>query len=294
MARGEHVGDSMYFILNKVIKFTPATNELCLALDVASCILISNAASRLLSELIKNANEISLRDEILQKVWEDYGYTSSHNSLYMAVSEIRKSFNALGYSKEMLITVPKVGIKLVANIDIFEIAKGRDYKKTEGGSFPATAAHASVSESKLDNLNEHLNEQGQLPSCFLHEDVANEDKYYFRWFILSSIIMVGLGVLFAQHNNRFTINKLDQYDFFQFQSCRVYIINTSVGYNINALKEKAINTINNNHIDCKSASKSIYFQDNFVRSGMLSEHTLGVCSRSSGKNTCETIKSLAG
>ncbi|MFD3232284.1 winged helix-turn-helix domain-containing protein [Rahnella aceris] len=284
----------MYFVLNKVIKFTPATNELCLALDVANCILISNAASRLLAELIKNANEISLRDEILQKVWEEYGYTSSHNSLYMAVSEIRKSFSALGYSKEMLITVPKVGIKLVANIDIFELAKSRDYTTTAVASFPVAESHASVSECQPDNLTEPLNDQRQVLPDLLHEDVANEDKSCFRWFILCSILLVGLGLLFVQHHNKFKINKLDQYDFFQFQSCRVYIINTSVGYNINVLKEKAIKTINNNHIDCNGPSKSIYFQDNFVRSGMLSEHTLGVCSRSSGKNRCETIKSLAG
>ncbi|MFD3232293.1 winged helix-turn-helix domain-containing protein, partial [Rahnella aceris] len=201
----------MYFILNKVIKFTPATNELCLALDAENCILISNAASRLLAELIKNANEISLRDEILQKVWEEYGYTSSHNSLYMAVSEIRKSFSALGYSKEMLITVPKVGIKLVANIDIFEIAKGRDYT-TAVASFPVAEAHASVSECQPDNLTEPLNDQGQVLPDLLHEDVANEDKYYFRWFILFSILLVGLGLVFVQHHNKFKINKLDQYD----------------------------------------------------------------------------------
>ncbi|WP_447879505.1 winged helix-turn-helix domain-containing protein [Serratia fonticola] len=285
----------MYFILNKAIRFTPETNELCLASDFSNRILISNAACRLLAELIKNSNDISYRDELLQKVWEDYGYISSHNSLYMAVSEIRKSLNALDHSKEVIITVPKVGIKLVADIDKFELVRGSDNMPPTAESPQVEEVQTSANENQFDFLDEPLNDdKEQTCPALLQSDISKKGKPYYRWFFLITIIIIGLSFLLLQHSNKFTINKLEQYVFFQFNSCRVYIINSSAGYNINTLKEKAISTINNNHIDCKGVSKSIYFQDNFVRSGRLNEYTLGVCSRSSGKNTCETIKSLAG
>lgn len=284
----------MYFTLNKGIRFTPETNELSLIPDAKNSILISNAASRLLLELVRNANEILSRDDLLQKVWEDYGYKSSYNNLYMAVSEIRKTFEVLGYNKTIIVTVPKIGIKLVAQIDIFELSKG-----------PANAA-SSVKVSEIapvifstEETAPALNEEKKT------EDNNNSDidiitlttpskKYLFRWILPLLIMIFSLMILNYQYNKKFIYSPLVQYDVFDFQSCHIYIINSSVGYNVNLLKDKAIKSLTDNKVDCSSEGKSVYFQDNFIRSEKFNEYTIGVCSRTSEKNKCETIKSLAG
>lgn len=284
----------MYFILNKGIRFTPATNELSLIPDAKNSILISNAASRLLLELVRNANEISSRDDLLQKVWDDYGYKSSYNNLYMAVSEIRKTLERLDYNKAVIVTVPKIGIKLVAEIDVFELSKGAANTASSVESpgvapviFSSEESHSIMNKEKSSEFENNL-------GAGIIKQRTDDKNNFFRWLLPLLIVVLSTTFFYHQYNKKLTFSPLVQYDIFDFHSCHVYIINSSVGYNINLLKDRAIKLLSDNHVDCSSEEKSVYFQDNFIRSEKFNEYTIGVCSRSSGKNKCETIKSLAG
>jgi DNA-binding winged helix-turn-helix (wHTH) protein len=284
----------MYFILNKSIKFIPATNELCLVLHDGNSILISNAASRLLDELIRNVNEISTRDELLQKVWEDYGYTSSYNNVYMAVSELRKAITTLGHSKNIIITVPKIGIKLVADVDIFELNRGQN-NRSPGPTLSGSESTLNSSEDTMSDLqSEKISDGSPGMHVVVEENRADRTFHNYRWLTLPFILLIGMGSLYLQHLQEFSIQKLSLYDSFDFQACRIYIINRSAGYDIAQLRDKALHVIDVNKINCKNGNKSIYFQGNFLRSGLLAEYTLGICSRNEKKNSCETIKHLAG
>lgn len=284
----------MYFILNKGIRFTPATNELSLIPDAKNSILISNAASRLLLELVRNANEISSRDDLLQKVWDDYGYKSSYNNLYMAVSEIRKTLERLGYNKAVIVTVPKIGIKLIAEIDVFELSKGTANTVSSVESpevapviFSSEESHTVITKEKSSGIENKSSIENTT-------QITDEKNNFSRWLLPFLIVASSMAFFYHQHNKKLTFSPLVQYDVFDFHSCHIYIINSSVGYNINLLKDKALKSLADNHVDCSSEKKSVYFQDNFIRSEKFNEYTIGVCSRSSGKNKCETIKSLAG
>lgn len=107
----------MYFILNRTIKFTPDTGGLSLINKSQGSIELSNAGTRLLLALIKNIGDVVSRDELLTTVWGDYGYTPSNNNLYMAISELRKSFASLGETERIIITFPRIGIKMEAIVD---------------------------------------------------------------------------------------------------------------------------------------------------------------------------------
>lgn len=61
--------------------------------------------------MVISKNEVLNRDYLVKRVWEDYGFTSSNNSLYVAVSEIRKAFSSLGKSPQIITTIPKVGFR---------------------------------------------------------------------------------------------------------------------------------------------------------------------------------------
>ncbi|MHB7374621.1 winged helix-turn-helix domain-containing protein, partial [Klebsiella pneumoniae] len=77
---------------------------------------LSKPATRLLIELIKNNKNEMPRETLIKHVWEDYGFSPSSATLSNHISELRKAFEALGINKDILITVPRVGFKMEAEI----------------------------------------------------------------------------------------------------------------------------------------------------------------------------------
>ncbi|WP_415837946.1 winged helix-turn-helix domain-containing protein, partial [Serratia silvae] len=108
----------MLYIINKVIKYSPESKELSQVQEEQNSLVLSNQASRLLMELIKNTGNDLSRDYLLKHTWEDFGLTPSNNNLYNAVSELRKAISSLGITEKVIITIPKVGFKFNCNIDI--------------------------------------------------------------------------------------------------------------------------------------------------------------------------------
>ncbi|ELE9704862.1 winged helix-turn-helix domain-containing protein [Enterobacter cloacae] len=106
----------MKYIIELDVVFSPEEKTLSLNNDPNIYVPISNQANRLLLEMVRRKNEILNRNELIKKVWEDYGFTSSNNSLNVAVSEIRKAFSSLGKDPQIISTIPKVGLQFVADV----------------------------------------------------------------------------------------------------------------------------------------------------------------------------------
>ncbi|MER2948965.1 winged helix-turn-helix domain-containing protein [Serratia bockelmannii] len=106
----------MKYIINLTMVFDPDSQLLMLRNNNLLTVGLSNPATRLLSELIRN-NKIELtRETLIKHVWEDYGFSPSSATLSNHISELRKAFESLGVSKDILITVPRVGFKMEADI----------------------------------------------------------------------------------------------------------------------------------------------------------------------------------
>lgn len=106
----------MKYIIELDVVFSPEDKTLSLNNDPNIYVPISNQASRLLLEMVRRKNEILNRNELIKTVWEDYGFTSSNNSLNVAVSELRKAFSSLGKDPQIISTIPKVGLQFVADV----------------------------------------------------------------------------------------------------------------------------------------------------------------------------------
>lgn len=106
----------MKYIIELDVVFSPEEKTLSLNNDPNIFVPISNQANRLLLEMVRRKNEILNRNELIKRVWEDYGFTSSNNSLNVAVSEIRKAFSSLGKDPQIISTIPKVGLQFVADV----------------------------------------------------------------------------------------------------------------------------------------------------------------------------------
>ena len=71
-----------------------------------------------LQEFIKHKGCDLSREELITRVWEEFGFTPSGNNLNKAVSELRKCFQSLDEGHEFIVTVPRYGFRFVADVVI--------------------------------------------------------------------------------------------------------------------------------------------------------------------------------
>ncbi|MER5059227.1 winged helix-turn-helix domain-containing protein [Providencia stuartii] len=101
-----------YLINNKFI-FEIGKNFIFIKNEVDKFVELSKPASRLLNEIIilNQKSKIATREELLIKVWEEYGLVGSNNNLNTYISEIRKKFELIGIDPKSIVTVPKKGFR---------------------------------------------------------------------------------------------------------------------------------------------------------------------------------------
>lgn len=120
----------MIYIINTIIVFDPVTRSLALKNDAQLSVELSKPATRLLSELIEHNQLTLVREDIIKNVWEDYGFSPSKGNLSNSISELRKAFASLGLHKEIIITVPRTGFKMEAEIHPVVKGAGRVTEET--------------------------------------------------------------------------------------------------------------------------------------------------------------------
>ncbi|MEP9307971.1 transcriptional regulator [Enterobacter cloacae] len=108
----------MFFICNNSLLFDPEAHAISLVGQPESVLPLSAPAVRLLQEFIKHKGCDLSREELITRVWEEFGFTPSGNNLNKAVSELRKCFQSLGEGHEFIVTVPRYGFRFVADVVI--------------------------------------------------------------------------------------------------------------------------------------------------------------------------------
>ncbi|MBS0972825.1 winged helix-turn-helix domain-containing protein [Serratia rubidaea] len=110
----------IYRIEESVI-FSPEDTGLYRHNQTDNVVAISSAAARLFTLLIKNRGNIVERDTILEKVWDEYGLQASNNNLNQCLSTLRRIIKNMGIDKNIIETIPKVGLRISHAIQIEEI-----------------------------------------------------------------------------------------------------------------------------------------------------------------------------
>ena len=96
--------------------FDPEHRTLALNNNNQTALELSKPSCRVLNEFIKNNGVNLSRDSLLKNAWEDYGFPASNAGLNNCISELRKSFVSLGIEKPIIITLPKIGFRMEADI----------------------------------------------------------------------------------------------------------------------------------------------------------------------------------
>lgn len=206
---------------------------------------------------LQSSCEIFERDFLLEKAWEQFGYRSSNNSLGVAISELRKKFEVLGLSSQIITTIPKVGFSFHAEITVID----DDKTQTDSPSLP-----------EGNSLVE------QIESCHLAEKNANlvtrggiktKRSRIFLLIIgtcIITLILVFFILIQSSMTNSIPYAKSDEIFLYKDNKCNVF----SLGNRKNESKENLTNIVkrdlNENNITCDKWDENIYhsrvFEDN--------------------------------
>ncbi|CAI1050949.1 transcriptional regulator [Serratia quinivorans] len=237
-------------------------------------VVLSNPATRLLNELIKN-NKIELTREMLIKhVWEDYGFSPSSATLSNHISELRKAFEALGVSKNILVTVPRKGFKMEAEI----------YPETKAAKNPAAVEKIENIPPPLEPVPEE-NISPLLIDAESEEPPRREKKLVlFLTFALVTIATAITFVVLSKDNEPTLVGVQDK--------CNIYTFNDSQqGIKQSAQARKMLA---NEKIDCTQIGHDIFYMETRHANEMFKINFMAVCTKNDNMNyiNCNNYKSV--
>ncbi|EPE6977454.1 winged helix-turn-helix domain-containing protein [Citrobacter freundii] len=108
------------FLLNSTVVFWPERNVLYAKSDETKRITLSNPATRCLLLLIQQQGQVVERDYFFEHVWYINGAQVTNNTFYQNISLLRRAFKELSLNEELIVTVPKVGIRLEPQLEVLE------------------------------------------------------------------------------------------------------------------------------------------------------------------------------
>lgn len=108
----------MIFRIDDRVLYRVDDNTLTSTSDPEQKIALTLTSSRLLLLLLSHQGEVMPRETIYRHVWEDYGLEASGNTLTQYVSVLRRALHTLGVGSEAIITVPRIGFMVSAELDV--------------------------------------------------------------------------------------------------------------------------------------------------------------------------------
>lgn len=131
------------YTLNGRIAFIPQRGDLILTADETKTVSLNMPASRCLLLLIQQEGKTVARETFFEEVWIKHGSRVTSNGFYQNISLLRRAFKELGVDEDMIITVPRVGVRLDAALTVKE-AQPTEEVKTR--TMQAQRAPAAVDE----------------------------------------------------------------------------------------------------------------------------------------------------
>ncbi len=259
----------MKYIINLNIVFDPNGRVLTLRNNSQLSTGLSKPATRLLSELIHHNNLDLSREDLIKRVWEDYGFSPSNASLNNHISELRKAFDSLGANKDIIITVPRLGFRMEA--EIHPVAQGMQDR-----------GESSEQAEENHPIDEPVNIHGVAPL----QDPGVPSKYR-----KSKVLTLTVGLLLAViataavcitmiNKDRIPLNAtLDR--------CNIYSPDDSKPpFNFVAAAKKMMV---NEGIDCSREDTDVYYTEARPANKLLKVYFMAVCARN-GNNTYQDCK----
>ncbi|UOZ19859.1 winged helix-turn-helix domain-containing protein [Enterobacter asburiae] len=248
----------MFFICNNSLLFDPEAHAISLVGQPESVLTLSAPAVRLLQEFIKHKGHDLSREELITRVWEEFGFTPSGNNLNKAVSELRKSFQSLGEGHEFIVTVPRYGFRFDAEV-IFQ----------PGENIPSVDPQPSVAP----------------------QEVKPQRASMKKWAIVAVLIVAALGtsLYFSRQQGIFIPAKLKPVKE-KIARCSIWIIND---HGRPLVLSKLAERLEANNVACGREEYDIYYFSARFTISPADEVFIGACPVSK-TSLCKTIRYKSG
>ncbi|EOZ9391166.1 transcriptional regulator [Enterobacter cancerogenus] len=245
-------------ICNDSLLFDPEAHTISAAGQPESVLTLSAPAVRLLQDFIRHKGSELSREELITRVWQEFGFTPSGNNLNKAISELRKSFQALGVHHELIMTIPRYGFRFDADVN-FQPAQ-KNY----------------VSE----------------PQPQTQETEKSKQRPRLKWWLAFTVLLASafcIGIIIFQQQNITTPLNLKPVEQ-KIAKCSIWLIN-DYGRPLELSKLAAQLDINN--VMCQQEEYNIYYFSARFSLVAADEVFIGVCPVNK-KILCKTIRYKSG
>jgi len=279
----------MLYIFNENIVYDDVQCSLtnCKSYD---SILLPATASRLLSLFIRYQGSTLTRDEILNCVWDEYGYKASNNTLTQYVSLIRKNFQLLGETADIIITIPRTGFVMNKDVEV---------KMSESGAEKQDLMFSVTHSSSDDFLPEKVEKEMSLSDkdSGTEKDSTNtitKKSKRLVWFhglnALSLIMFLLIFYCIQFKNNEMKVSKV--YQVGTIDSCPVYMFFRSA-HELLPVRLTLTEKIARETIPCLTGSFYISQQEDSLIFGEAGRLFISRCSYQAGnKQKISSCKSV--
>ncbi|CAI0696568.1 transcriptional regulator [Serratia quinivorans] len=271
----------MKYIINLIIIYDPEQRSLLLNNSPLTAIELSKPSCRVFNELIKRNGADLSRDELLKNAWEDFGFPSSNASLNNCISEIRKAFVSLGMEEKIIITMPKVGFRLDANIQTIAESGNKDEpvrqpEQVEQQSSPVSPAYSELEkpeprQENFEQLSAPAELSNNLPLIAKIQKVKTSHKIKLLLPILP-LLLIPILMLTTGPGKRATVMSLYNDD-----ECKISTLGPDKGTQNMLSRAKA--KIASLNIDCENEKHDIFYIEERSGENVKNRAFLAVCDR---------------
>lgn len=264
----------MKYIINKFVVFDTDKRIVYLYENNQIVTRVTKPATRLLLEFIQSNGVSISRDNLLERVWLAYGYSASNAGLNNYISELRKAFAALGCHQELITTLPKLGFKFEAEIDLLDAVMDTP----EGSQSP----EEPLTLKDIDESEETSTEM--LPASNVDASPHRKKLYALSGFILF-IVVIGFTILLINRQKSYDIKKIAR-----IEQCELYVLDKT------PLVDNFFETISaklkQEAVDCKKIPSDVFYHEDRIGKNIVRADLISVCSKVNNNryDSCFNIK----
>ncbi|MBL5906871.1 winged helix-turn-helix domain-containing protein [Serratia fonticola] len=137
------------YLINDMVLFYPEQSKLVLRDGSVPAVTLNIPASRCFSLLIERKNSVVSQHEFFELIWEERGSYVTPNTFYQNISLLRKGLKAVGISDDVIITVPKKGLTLSAEISVIPYDNATDIPVTENNALADDPQHSLLRSTDI-------------------------------------------------------------------------------------------------------------------------------------------------
>ncbi|UTO00480.1 winged helix-turn-helix domain-containing protein [Serratia nematodiphila] len=203
-------------ILNQRIVYDKSSASLSAVDSPDDVTFLTTPANNCLQILLNNRSEITTQKELFAEVWEKHGIPINANTLYQNIAMIRKAFRQLGVEDDIIVTVPRRGMRMAQNLRI-DAFPAEEPPPSEL-SHSMDPAHQVVSTMPIEEQNDRTKTHVEVPHRKIKKRLLT---------IVVYLLLIAASTIIASYLYREYLNaqsRFYSYRYFSdYQQCQIYV-----------------------------------------------------------------------